>query len=153
MNRQTATISWNRYLLDYLVWSTRQPWIHLVQSLFIVNKWQDRLCVLLLVSLDLSLGLDCLLHVRLEMQKVFIAIILNLARLRKLSGVISVGRDHWLRVEIITIDWFLLRASYIPWTFLWLNYKRVIFIIKHLQLDVLWQIIFCLNLLWFRFCT
>jgi hypothetical protein len=52
----------------------------------------------------LPLWLDGLLHIRLEMQQVIIPIILNLARLRKLSSVISVGRDHWVGVEIIAID-------------------------------------------------
>jgi hypothetical protein len=52
----------------------------------------------------LPLRLDGLLHIRLEMQQVIVPIILNLTWPRKLSRVISVGRDHWLGVEIIAID-------------------------------------------------
>ena len=59
--------------------------------------------VQLLVSLDLSLRLHRLLHVGLEMQEVIIYIILNLSRLRQMRGVVSVCRNHVLRVEIEAI--------------------------------------------------
>ncbi len=59
--------------------------------------------VQLLISLELSLRLHRLLHVGLEMQEVIIYIILNLSRLRQMCGVVSVSRNHVLRIEIEAI--------------------------------------------------